>query len=81
MEKILADTRTMLSNMIEPIIGDTPVSVQLSTALDGMASKKDVEALSAELRALRREIEILADLVGDIPVSAQINMAIDKSEN
>ena len=79
-----SNTRTVneiLNDIIEPIIGDTPVSVQLATALNDMASKKDVNALSSELRALRIEVEKIIELVGDISVSEQINMAINKHEN
>lgn len=75
MDKFLA-VEEMLRNMIEPIVGDTPVSVQLSTALSGMASKEDVNALRSDLNALRKEIDNLIALVGDTPVSEQINMAI-----
>ena len=67
--------------MIERIVGDTPVSVQLAAALDEMASKEDMNALRSSLNALRDEIEKLTMLVGDIPVSEQINMAINRSEN
>ena len=79
-----ANTRTVdeiLNDKIELIIGDTPVSVQLATALNDMASKEDVNALSTELRALRKEVEKLIELVGDVSVSEQINMVINKSEN
>lgn len=70
-----------LSDTIEILIGDTPVSVQLATALHGMASKEDVNALQQDVRELRKEIEKLIELVGDVSVSEQINMVISRSEN
>ena len=66
---------TNMLNIIEEIIGDTPVSVQLATALDRMASKDDVKALRSDLDALRKDIEQLIKLVGDVSVSEQINNA------
>ena len=78
------NTRTVneiFTDIIEPIIGDTPVSVQLATALNGMASKEDVRMLQSEILILRKEIENLIALVGDISVSEQINMIINKPEN
>ena len=84
MDKILSNARTveeMLVDIVEPLIGDTPISVQLSTALNGMASKEDVLALRKDVNKLCREVEKLMELVGDIPVSAQINIAMNRSEN
>lgn len=81
METNVRTVNEMLSDMIEPIIGDTPVSVQLATALNDMASKEDVNALMLEVRALRKEFEKLSELVGDVPVSEQINMVISRPEN
>ena len=80
MDKIRT-TDEILTDIIEPIIGDTPVSVQLAMALDGMASKEDVLALNKELVELRKELEKLTLLVGDLSVSEQINMAMNKPEN
>ena len=80
MDKIRT-TDEILSDIIEPIIGDTPVSVQLAMALDGMASKEEVLVLRKELVELRKEFEKLALLVGDLSVSEQINMAMNKPEN
>lgn len=84
MDKILSNARTveeMLVDIVEPLIGDTPISVQLATALNGMASKEDVLALRKDVNKLCREVEKLMELVGDIPVSAQINIAMNRSEN
>ena len=65
-----------ITEIIENIIGDTPVSVQLATALNKMASQEDILVLQAELGTLRKEIEKLTALVGDTPVSEQIYTAI-----
>ena len=46
---------------LERMVGDIPVSVQLATALDRMASKEDVNALRSDLNALRKEIESLIE--------------------
>ena len=70
-----------IAEAISSLIGDTPVSVQIATALGETASKEDVDALRADLDALREKIETLIMLVGDTTVSEQINMAINKSEN
>ena len=78
---IQGNVEKIISDVAEEIIGDTPVSVQLATALNGMASKEDVNALSSEMRALRKEVEKLIELVGDTSVSEQINNAINKPEN
>ena len=66
----------MFSDFIEPIVGDTPVSVQIATALERTASKDSVSALYDEVEALKKKIDILTDLVGDTPVSEQIFVAI-----
>lgn len=65
---------------IQSIIGDVPVSNQLSAALDHMADKShkhDEYATKIELDALRKEIEKLNELIGDTSVSNQINNAIN----
>lgn len=71
----MENTRTV-NDILEEIVGDTPVSVQLATALNGMASKEDVNVLRSDLNALRKEVEKLIELVGDVSVSEQINMVI-----
>lgn len=71
----------MLMDIINPIIGDTPVSVQIVEALRHVARQDDVSMLSSELSALRKEVDRLTELVGDVAVSEQINMAINKPEN
>ena len=78
----LADAaRRIIGDIIEEIIGDTPVSVQLANALHRTASKKDVADLYAEVELLKKEVEKLVELVGDTPVSEQINIAMNRSEN
>ena len=73
---IQGSVEKIISDVAEEIIGDTPVSVQLAAALNGMASKEDVNALRSDLNALRKEVEKLIELVGDVSVSEQINMVI-----
>lgn len=61
------------------IVGDVPVSEQLSLALDHMADKdhKHEEYVSREeFNALKRDVNKLIDLIGDTSVSEQINEAI-----
>lgn len=67
----------VIEDVAETIIGDTPVSVQLANALNGMASQKEVSVLKQEIKILRKEIEKLAELIGDTSVSEQINMVIN----
>ena len=52
----------IIGEVTEELIGNTPVSVQLATALNGMARKEDVSALRSDLNALRKEVEKLIDL-------------------
>lgn len=78
-DEILANARTVdeiLSDMIEPIVGDTPVSVQLNAALNKMASKEEVEDMRIDINVLKKDMEKLMALLGDTSVSEQINMAI-----
>jgi hypothetical protein len=67
-------------NNFDGIVGDVPVSEQLSVALAQMADKTHTHedyALRKELNALKLEIEKLTDLVGDVAVSEQINAALN----
>ena len=69
----------MISEAIEILIGDTPVSEQLGAALSYMAPKEhehDNYADREEVENLKRQVELLLQLVGDISVAEQINMAI-----
>ncbi|MBQ2883693.1 MAG: hypothetical protein IJE43_07990 [Alphaproteobacteria bacterium] len=82
MNEMSLDTRVIeeiLRDIIEPIVGDTPVSVQLSSALYGMASKDDVRDLRHDVNVLRKEVEKLIELVGDTSVSEQINNVISQA--
>ena len=70
----------MISDAIETLIGDTPVSEQLSAALSYMAPKEHIHddyVSREEFEALKKQIELLLELVGDTPVSEQINIAIN----
>lgn len=80
---MLSDTLKSLDlqKMVDGIIGDVPVSEQLSLALEHMADKdhKHEEYVSREeFNALKRDVDKLIDLIGDTPVSEQINEAINK---
>ena len=64
---------------IDAVIGDVPVSVQLSAALCRMATKEHTHSEyvpRSEFDELRSMVELLIALVGDVPVSEQINSAI-----
>lgn len=79
-DTILQNARTVdeiLSDILEPIIGDTPVSVQLALALEQTASKEDMSKLRSDLNALRKDVESLIELVGDTAVSVQIGAALE----
>ena len=72
---------TSISDTLDSLIGDTPVSEQLDMALARMAPKEhfhDCYASREELEELQRKVEILMDLVGDMSVSEQIYAAINK---
>ena len=69
-----------IGEAIDSIIGDTPVSVQLNTALDQMASRDHVHedyVPRVEFESLKRNVETLIALVGDVSVSEQIANAIE----
>ena len=77
----MSNTRSVadiVADIIEPLVGNIPVSVQLATALNDTANEKDVSDLRADLNALRKEVERLVALVGDIPVSEQIAAAMNR---
>ena len=63
---------------LDDLIGDAPVSVQISAALERMAPKDHTHnyATRDEVDDLKKKIELLLDLVGDVSVSDQISMAI-----
>lgn len=68
-----------ISDTLDNLIGDVPVSEQLGAALERMAFKDHAHdyATRNEIEELKRKIEMLIDLVGDIPVSEQINKAME----
>lgn len=64
---------------IQSLIGDVPVSEQLSAALSHMAAKDHAHnyVTRAELEELKGKIDMLMDLVGDTRVADQISMALN----
>lgn len=72
-----------ISDQINTLIGDVPVSEQLSIALGRLASKDhthDNYVTLDDFNELKRQFEALASLIGDIPVSAQINAALKNNK-
>lgn len=69
-----------ISDTLETLIGDVPVSEQLGAALNRMALKEHIHEnyiTRSEFDDLRRVVENLVDLVGDTSVSDQISMVIN----
>ena len=70
-----------LNDVIDTLIGDTPISVQLAAALNKM-SPKDHEHESyvsrKDFNDLKAQVEKLIDLIGDTSVAEQIDAAIKK---
>lgn len=67
-----------LSNIIDTLIGDRPVSEQLDMVLNMVANKDHEHANYAtrnEVEILKQKIDMLIELVGDMPVSDQISAA------
>lgn len=79
-EELITYIQSIL-DVLNRIVGDVPVSEQLSIALNQMANKdhnhKDY-VLRTEFNALKAEVERLNNLVGDVAVSEQINTAINR---
>lgn len=72
-----------ISDQINTLIGDVPVSEQLSIALGRLAPKDhthDNYVTIDEFNELKRQLEALSNLIGDIPVSAQINAALKNNK-
>lgn len=59
---------------VEELIGDRPVSEQISVAIKNHSHNE--YATREEVAELKRKIELLIDLIGDTPVSQQIYDAI-----
>lgn len=53
-------------NDLNTLVGDTPVSEQINTALDKIY---DEYVTRDEFNALKRKVEALIDIIGDVPVS------------
>lgn len=73
----------MISDTIETLIGDTPVSEQLGAALSYMATKEHVHdnyVTRDEFKILQRQVELLLQLVGDMSVAEQINTAMNAAK-
>lgn len=73
----------LISNTLDNLIGDMPISEQLSTALERMAQKDhthDNYATRNEIEELKRKIELLMDMVGDTPIAEQIYTAIKNNK-
>ena len=67
----------MNMDTLDILIGDVPVSEQISMALKHMAPKDHVHdcVTREEFEDLKKKIEMLLYLVGDTPVSDQIAAA------
>lgn len=66
-------------NNIYSIVGDTPVSEQLSIALSQMSKKSHIHENYVSIEQyndLEKKVNELLALVGDTPVSEQIDTAI-----
>lgn len=65
-----------LTDIVDTLIGDTPISVQLAAALE--KHTHDNYVLKTEFDALKDQVEKILDLIGDTSVAEQINAAINK---
>lgn len=68
-----------MENLIDTLIGDTPVSEQIAVALERMTPKEHEHEnyiTCNEFEKLKQVVENLVDLVGDERVSTQIDNAI-----
>ena len=73
------DSNRSISDTLDSLIGDVPVSEQIDAALAFTALKSHSHenyADKEEVKELKRKIEMLINLVGDEPVSEQICKAI-----
>lgn len=72
-----------ISDQINTLIGDVPVSEQLSIALGCLAPKDhthDNYVTLDDFNELKKQFEALSNLVGDMPVSIQINAAFKNNK-
>lgn len=70
-----------ISDTLDNLIGDIPVSEQLGAALDRMSDKShthDNYVTRDEIDDLKSKVELLLDLVGDTSVSEQIYAVINR---
>lgn len=68
-----------MEKIIEHLVGDTPVSEQISVAVSRLANEghtHDEYALRADLDLLKRDVEMLKNLLGGTSVSEQIAAAL-----
>lgn len=73
----------IISNTLDSLIGDVPISEQLSAALERMAPKDHTHvnyATHDEVEELKRKIEWLMDMIGDTPIAEQIHTAIKNNK-
>lgn len=71
----------MMSEAIETLIGDTPVSEQLGAALSYMAPREHIHdnyVSREEFETLKKQVNLLLDLVGDISVAEQIMAVLQR---
>lgn len=68
-----------ISEILSNLIGDVPVSEQLSAALSRMATKDHTHdyATREEIEDLKGKLDMLMELVGDTRVADQIAMALN----
>ena len=70
-----------MSEAIETLIGDTPVSEQLGAALSYMAPREHIHdnyVSREEFETLKKQVNLLLDLVGDISVAEQIMAVLQR---
>ena len=82
---IISRIREVIDNIKEfdSMVGDTPVSEQISIALNDVAAKNHVHddfVPYAEFEKVKKQVEELMSLVGDMSVSEQIDMAINQTK-
>lgn len=68
--------KEMILECMQELVGDTPVSCQLDTAL--RAHHHGDYSTWDEYNALKLEVQKLTELVGDTSVAEQINAAFNK---
>lgn len=72
-----------MTNTMDDLIGDVPVSEQLASALERMAPKDHAHSeyvTRSEVEDLKKQIEVLMNLVGDTSVADQIAIALNNNK-